>query len=130
MKHQGTGLIGRIVQWALMGLGVLFTIMIFAGSEAGIDGGLWITYIAMGIATLTAIVFSVTGLTRKSFIGIAAFAGLLLVAYLVSSGDDAARWGISEGTSKLIGAGLITMYVALFGAIGIIVYGEVTRMFK
>ncbi|HRD51991.1 MAG TPA: hypothetical protein PKY96_05010 [Flavobacteriales bacterium] len=130
MKHTSTNSIGRIAQWALMGLGVLFTIMIFTGSELGIDGGLWITYIAMAIATVAAIGFSVTGLTRKSLIGIGAFVGLLLIAYLISDGSDAAKYNLSEGASKWVGAGLITMYVALFGAIGAIVYGEVTRMFK
>lgn len=130
MKHTSTNSIGRIAQWALMVLGVLFTIMIFTGSDLGIDGGLWVTYIAMGVATVAAIGFSITGLTRKSLIGIGAFVGLLLIAYLISDGSDAANYGISEGASKWIGAGLITMYLALFGAIGAIVYGEVTRMLK
>ncbi|MBK6341566.1 MAG: hypothetical protein IPF41_02975 [Flavobacteriales bacterium] len=130
MKHTATNSIGRIAQWALMGLGVLFTIMIFTGSDLGIDGGLWVTYIAMAVATVAAVGFSVTGLTRKSLIGIGAFVGLLLVAYLISDGSDAGKYNITEGASKWIGAGLITMYVALIGAIGAIVYGEVTRMLK
>lgn len=130
MNHQGTNPIGRIAQWAIMVLGVLFTIMIFTGSETGIDGGLWITYIAFGIAALAAIGFSITSLNRKSLIGIGAFVVLLLIAYLVSDGSDAAKYHISEGESKWIGAGLITLYVALFGAIGAIIYGEVTRLLK
>jgi purine-cytosine permease-like protein len=130
MKHTASNSIGRIAQWALMGLGVLFTIMIFTGSELGIDGGLWVTYIAMAVATVAAIGFSFTGLTKKSLIGIGAFLGLLLIAYLISDGSDAAKYGLTEGASKWVGAGLITMYVALFGAIGAIVYGEVTRLLK
>lgn len=130
MNHQGTNAIGRIAQWGIMVLGVLFTIMIFAGSETGIDGGLWITYIAFGAAALAAVGFSLTGLNRKSLIGIGASVALLLVAYLVSDGSDAVKYNISEGASKWIGAGLITLYIALFGAIGAIVYGEVTRLLK
>lgn len=130
MNHQGTNAIGRIAQWAIMVLGVLFTIMIFTGSETGIDGGLWITYIAFGAAALAAIGFSITSLNRKSLIGIGAFVALLLIAYLISDGSDAVKYNISEGVSKWIGAGLITLYIALFGAIGAIVYGEVTRLLK
>ena len=128
--HKSSNLIGRIAQWTLMGLGVLFTIMIFSGSEAGINGGLWITYVAFGVAALTALVFSFRGLTKKSLIAIGAFVAIFLLAYLLDGGTVQPEWNITEGTSKWIGAGLILFYLALFAAVGAIVYGEVNRMLK
>ncbi len=128
--HQGSNLIGRIAQWAIMGLGVLFTIMIFAGSDAGIDGGLWITYIALGIAAIATLGFSLQGLTKKSLIGLGAFLALFVVAYVLDGGTVRPGWNVTESTSKWIGAGLILMYIALIGAICMIIYGEITRMFK
>ncbi|MCB9182292.1 MAG: hypothetical protein H6591_00115 [Flavobacteriales bacterium] len=128
--HQGSNLIGRIAQWAIMGLGVLFTIMIFAGSDAGIDGGLWITYIALGIAAIATLGFSLQGLTKKSLIGLGAFLALFVVAYVLDGGTVRPGWNVTESTSKWIGAGLILMYIALIGAICMILYGEITRMFK
>lgn len=128
--HQGSNLIGRVAQWAIMGLGVLFTIMIFAGSDVGIDGGLWITYIALGIAAIATLAFSLQGLTKKSLIALGAFVVLIAVAYMLDGGTVQPGWNVSESTSKWIGAGLILMYISLIGAVGMIIYGEITRMFK
>lgn len=130
MNHQGTGLIGRIAQWVLIALGVLFTLMIFSGSDIGIDGGLWVAYIAFSAAALSTILFSAKGMTKKSLMGIGAFVVLLLLAYLISDGSVQPGWNVTESTSKWIGAGLILMYVSLFGAIAAIVYGEITRIMK
>ncbi|WKZ65381.1 MAG: hypothetical protein QY325_11470 [Flavobacteriales bacterium] len=130
MNHKGSGLLGRVAQWVLIALGVIFTLMIFSGSDTGIDGGLWVTYFAFGIAAVSTLAFSLMGLNKKSFMGMGAFVVVLVVAYLISDGGVRPEWNISEGASKWIGAGLILMYVALFGAIIAIVYGEVTRLFK
>jgi hypothetical protein len=63
-------------------------------------------------------------------IGIGAFVALLVIAYTISDGSVRPEWNISEGTSKWIGAGLILFYVSMLGAIGAILYGEITRMLK
>jgi hypothetical protein len=130
MNHSGTALIGRVAQWALAALGIIFVVMIFSGNEAGIDGGLWVTYIAFGLSTLIAVVFSLTNLTKKSLLGIGLFVVLLAVAYGVSDSSVRPEWNISESASKWIGAGLILLYLSLFGAIAAILYGEITRLLK
>lgn len=130
MNHQGSALIGRIAQWVLIALGVLFTIMIFSGSDFGIDGGLWVAYLALGAAAVSAIFFSAKSMTKKSLMGIGAFIVVLLLAYLISDGSVQPGWNVTESTSKWIGAGLILMYISLFGAIAAIVYGEITRILK
>jgi len=130
MNHQGSGLIGRIAQYAVALLGILFFIMIYSGNDAGIDGGLWVTYIALGVCAGAALVFSLMGLNRKSIIGMGTFLAVLAVAYLMADGSVRPEWGITEGTSKWIGAGIGMFAIALAGAVGAIVYGEVSRLFK
>lgn len=129
MGHK-TSPLGRIAMWAIGLLGTLFVVMIFMGKDWGIDAGLYITYLAFGIATLATLGFSLTGLTKQSMIGIGAFVALLVIAYAISDGSVRPEWNISEGTSKWIGAGLILFYVSMLGAIGAILYGEITRMLK
>lgn len=130
MNHQGTGLIGRIAQYAIAVLGIIFFIMIVSGNTAGIDGGLYVTYIAFFISAGIALVFSLMGLTKKSLIGIGAFVVVFALAYAMSDGSVQPEWNISESTSKLISTGLHMLMIATLGAVGAIVFGEVTRMLK
>ncbi|MBK9146761.1 MAG: hypothetical protein IPM12_02950 [Flavobacteriales bacterium] len=109
---------------------MLFIIMIWTGSDAGISGGLWVTYIAFVIATLITLVFAAFGVNRKSMIGIGIFAVVMLIAYLIADGSTRPEWNITESTSKLIGAGIGMAVVGVVAAIGTILYGEVTRMLK
>lgn len=122
--------LGRIVMWVIGVLGALFTVFIFMGKDWGIDGGLYISYIAFAVAALTTLVFSLLGLNRKSLIAFVGFALLLVVAYLISDGSVRPEWNISESTSKWIGAGIILSYLAMLGSVGAILYGEITRMMK
>jgi len=130
MSHQGSGLIGRIVMWAVMVLGTLFTIMIWLGKDSGITGGLWLTYIAMGVATAVTLIFAMTGLNRKSLIGIGAFAAVIAIAYVLADGTTKPEWNIAASTSKWIGAGIGMALLGIGGAVATILYGEVTRMLK
>ena len=130
MNHQGTALIGRIAQYAIAVLGIIFFIMILSGNNTGIDGGLFVTYIAFFISAGVVLVFSLIGLTKKSLIGIGAFVVVFALAYAMSDGSVKPEWNITESTSKLISTGLHMLMIATLGAIGAIVYGEVTRMFK
>ena len=57
--HKRSGLLGNIAMWAITGLGAVFFIMIMSGSEAGIDGGLYLTYIAFGLGILLAVLSGV-----------------------------------------------------------------------
>lgn len=122
--------IGRIAMWIIGALGVLFTLLIYTGSDFGIDGGLWISYIAFGAAALAAMGFALIGIDKKSLIGIGGVLAITLIAYFISDGSTQPEWNISEGTSKWIGAGLILTYLAMIGAVGAIAVGEVRRMLK
>lgn len=130
MNHQGSGLIGRIAQYAVAILGIIFFIMILSGKQAGIDGGLYITYVAFFVSAGVALVFSLLGLTRKSLIGFGLFAVLLGISYAMADGSVKPEWDITASTSKWIGAGIIMLVIAMAGAVGAIAYGEITRLFK
>ncbi|MBV6645677.1 MAG: hypothetical protein KI790_09525 [Cyclobacteriaceae bacterium] len=63
----------------------------------------------------------------KSGIGI----GVLLVVFLLSYAlADGGMAGTTSGTSKMVGAGIITTYFIFFGAIGGIIYTEISKMVK
>ena len=60
---------------------------------------------------------------------------VVLVSYLLSKGNDVTpalmeKQGISEGTSKLIGAACWMVYILVAGAAVAIIYSEVSKLFK
>lgn len=130
MNQAGSGLIGRVVQYAIALLGIVFFIMILSGNMAGIDGGLYVTYAAFIVSAGVVLVFSLLGLNKKSLIGMGLFAVLVAVSYALADGSVRPEWAISEAVSKWIGAGIIMLSIAMVGAVGAIIYGEVTRLFK
>jgi len=129
MNHKSSS-IGRIAMWVIGALGILFTLLIFTGSDFGISAGLWVSYLAVGLAALAALGFALVGFDKKSLIGVGGVLAITVIAYLISDGATRPEWNISEGTSKWIGAGLILTYLAMLGAVGAIVVGEVRRMLK
>jgi hypothetical protein len=134
--HTSTGMIGKVAQWVIAVLGIIFVVMIFSGKESGIDGGLYLTYLAFALCAGMAVLFSVYALVQAgkkampTLAGIGGFLVILLIAYLMSSDAVAPEWNISASTSKLIGAGLGATFVMLGGAILAIVVGEVSRLLK
>lgn len=130
MNQAGSGLIGRVVQYAIALLGIVFFVMILTGNMAGIDGGLYLTYAAFILSAGVVLVFSFIGVTKKSLIGMGLFAVLIAVSYGLADGSVRPEWEISESVSKWIGAGIIMLIIAMVGAVGAILYGEVTRLFK
>ncbi|MCB9170362.1 MAG: hypothetical protein H6597_02770 [Flavobacteriales bacterium] len=139
MNDKMSGLIGRVAQWALGLLGILFVIMIYLGKTSGIDGGLYITYAAFflcaGLAVLFALYSLVTSGKRAlpTLIGVGVFLVLLAIAYAMSSDAVLPEWGkmgVTAGESKWIGAGLGVLYIMMGGTVLAILAGEVSRFFK
>jgi hypothetical protein len=130
MNHQGTGMLGRIAQYAVAVLGILFFVLILSDKPIGIDGGLWLTYAAFGVCALLALVFGLKGLNRKALLGIVTFAVLAVLSWVLASDAVMPGWNVDASTSKLVGAGITLFYFGLFGAVGAILFGEVSRMLK
>lgn len=105
-----------------------------------VDFGLYATYALIGISILLILVFAVTQIAKNPsgaktvIIGIVGMIVLMAIAYGLSTGSDAntiyADEGISEGTSRQVGTGLMTFYILAGAALLSILYVEVTRLFK
>ena len=105
----------------------------------------WILVAMVAISIVAIVIFlcvkladrfkSVPGYAKKFFIilGIAVVA--CVAAFLLAKGNDVTpalmeKSGTSEGTSKLIGAACILVYILVIGAAGCIIYAEVAKSLK
>ena len=98
-----------------------------------VDIGLFAGYVLVGLCALTAIVlpliqsFSDPKSLIKSGIGVGALVLVFVVTYAMADGNST---GTTTGISKLVGAGLLTMYIATAAAIVGIVYTEISKLIK
>lgn len=104
-----------------------------------LDFGLYLFYAMTAIAVLGAVGFAIynaiqtPGSLIKSLIGIGALLALFGVAYALSGNEVTTAHralGVSESTSKLIGAGLILFYLSLVLGIIALLYSEISKAFK
>src|SRR5690349_16074227 len=104
-----------------------------------IDIGLYILYFMLGTAIVVATILPIVNLfsNPKSLIRIFGGAALLILAFIaaysMSDGTLMPKWIAlqqTEFTIKLISAGLVMLYVFLFGSILVMIYSEVSKMFK
>ena len=107
--------------------------------ESLINIGIILTYVMIGFAALSAVGFGVKKIlanrenTKKTLYTIAALASVLLCSYLIASNEvlnSFEKYEITQSTSKNVGMGLITFYVLIFGAIGAVLYAELSKMFS
>ncbi len=135
MGHQGS-LIAKIALWIIAVLGIVFCVMIYTGSETGIDGGLWVSYASFFLIIAVILVFALVQIftagknALPTLIGIGGFLVLLAISYAIADGTVRPDWGISEGASKWISAGITMTGIAAAAAVLAILYGEVTRFMK
>ncbi|WP_258103373.1 hypothetical protein [Marinoscillum sp. MHG1-6] len=98
-----------------------------------IDIGLYASYLLIILCTISAVVipiaqsFGSPETLVKSGIGLAVVVVVFLVGYLIADGTSDVA---SEATAKLVGAGIITMYIFLVLALVGIVYTEISKMIK
>ncbi|WP_250633008.1 hypothetical protein [Rhodoflexus caldus] len=104
-----------------------------------VGGALYIMYILLFVAIASAVILPIIkSLSEpktliRSGIGVGIILVLFVVCYLIADGTvlkNKAYEGISENTSKMIGASLLMLYVMFFGAIIAVVYSEVSKFFK
>ena len=96
-----------------------------------IDVGLFLSYILIGICALAAAgmplvkAFDDPQSLKKMGIGVGTLVVLFIIGYLFA--DSGSFEKASAGTSRLVGAGLITLYIiSIVGAIAII-YTEISK---
>ncbi len=105
-----------------------------------INFGLFLTYALIGFTVLAILFFAVNkiakepGAAKSALIGIVGLIVVLLLGYLFSTGEDAsttfAKLEVSEGTSRQVGTGLVTLYIVMGLTILSILYAEITRLMK
>ncbi|MFT6866114.1 MAG: hypothetical protein ACJA08_000941 [Cyclobacteriaceae bacterium] len=98
-----------------------------------IDIGLFASYVLIALCTIAAIVIPIVQSFDdpqslvKSGIGLGFVLVVFLIGYILADSESATA---SEGTAKLVGAGIISMYILLFLALAGIVYTEISKMIK
>lgn len=139
MKEKTDKLI-TIICLCLAIIGSIFAIL-FAmnGSSAFFDTAFWmlIAFVAVsGCAILGFLVMRIIkGKGWKFLIGLGVLVALVLVAFLLSKGNDVSQIfldknGATQGTSKLVGTACITAYVLFALSVLAIIYVEVAKFFK
>jgi hypothetical protein len=107
--------------------------------DSAINIGLIITYLAIGLALLGAIVFPIIQMAgdiksaKGVLIGIVAFVAIFLLSYLLSSPETGAFYeakNVSPNFARIIGAGLIATYIVFAGAVVAILYSQITKWIK
>ena len=104
-----------------------------------IDVGLYITAILFVCSIGAAILLEVFNLAKNT--RSLMFVGIILVmlvvifgaSYGLSSGEVTTKYtalGVDSGSSRMIGAGLIMLYIFLFVAIGGMIVSEIYKMLK
>lgn len=99
-----------------------------------IDVGLFLSYILVGVCALAAIgmplvkAFGDPQSLKKMAMGVGAVVVVFVVSYMIA--DGTVYENASSGTSKMVGAGLFTMYILAFLALGGIVFTEIQKMFE
>jgi len=104
-----------------------------------LDLGFYIFYALLFIAVAATVIFPILHMLKEpkalleSAIGIGVLLVLFGISYAMSGSEvnlKAAALGVTETSSKLIGAGLIMFYIALVLSVLALIYSEISNAFK
>ncbi|MCR4659747.1 MAG: hypothetical protein K5650_05575 [Bacteroidales bacterium] len=141
----------KLVTLVCLGLALLATVfaIIFAlniDKNAGFYGiTYWMLLILLGVSIIAIFVFlgkklaerfkTQPGYLKKFLLLIGLIVVVCVVSYLLSTGNDVSiamleKNNLTVGTSKLIGAFCIVVYILVIGAAASILYVECSKLFK
>jgi len=139
----------NIILYALLGLSAILGVYFYVATDfndlsvnATANTGIMIIwcYILFGIATLAAIIFPIITMVgnpkqaKNALIGIVGLAIVFAIGYSLAGNEEIfdanAKLLADASTSKLSGAGIISFYVLGIVSIGVIVFSEVSKIFK
>jgi len=139
---------------AILGLaGIIFLVMIISkgdeaiksaaldGDSAIIDPMAYVTYIIFALTIVFVLffvlknLFTNTSSLKSTLIGVGAFAAVLIIAYVLSSGSDAGNYlyngqPATEGEAHMVGAGLIAFYILIIGAAAAMILSGIKKITK
>jgi len=107
--------------------------------ESLIDIGIILTYLMVGFAALTAIGFGIkkmiqkTNNAKKTLYTIGGLVVVLIFSYLIASDEvlgSYEKYEITASTAKKVGMGLNAFYLLAIGAIGAVLYAELSKVFS
>ncbi len=130
----------RVITTIFVVAGIIIGVMIVAGNEGQIGSILYLSYIVLAIIIFFVVVFTLKNTfsnkhTLKSTLtSLGAFVLVALICYfgLASGVETPLRDGdlLSEGGSRLVGAGLYMFYALVIIAVGSIVFNGVKKTFS
>ena len=130
----------RVITTIIVIAGIILGVMIVSGNEGQIGSILYLAYIVLAIIIFFVVLFTLKNTfsnkhTLKSTLtSLGAFVLVALICYfgLASGVETPLRDGdlLSEGGSRLVGAGLYMFYALVFIAIGSIVFNGVKKTFS
>jgi len=119
----------------VIGLAVVVVIASLFSVDAGLYGSYALFAVALGAAVILPLIsiLQSPGEIKKALFAVIGVIVLFVISYAIAGSDvttEQAAKGLSEGTSKLVGAGLIMFY--LVGTIAIVglIYSEINKAFK
>jgi|JI102314A2RNA_FD_contig_31_9677704_length_2123_multi_11_in_0_out_0_2 threonine/homoserine efflux transporter RhtA len=104
-----------------------------------LDAGLYLGYGLLGLAVIAGLGLPLVQALKspknlaKSGVSLGLLAVVFFISYALSGSEITASsklMGVSEGSSKLIGAGLIMFYITLVIALVGLVYSEINKALK
>ena len=110
-------------------------------SDFLVNAGLWLTYLMIAGAAISAIAFPVLYLIKHpeqakgTLKGIGALIAVLLFSYIIASGNimefpGSEKFGMTEASTKRVGMGLWCFYLLAAGAVGAVIYSEIGNLTK
>ena len=101
--------------------------------ESLINIGILLTYVMVAFAALTVIGFGLKRMTKKTLYTIGGLVAISMLSYLISSDEvlvSYEKYDLTASTAKRVGMGLTTFYILAIGAIGAVVYSELSKVFS
>ncbi len=107
--------------------------------ESLVNIGIILSYLMIGFAAIAAIGFGIQKMMRntknakKTMYTFGGLVAVFFIAYLLASNEVLSSYEKYETTassSKQVGMGLIAFYFLLFGAIGTVLYTELSKAFS
>ena len=104
-----------------------------------INIGIILTYLMVAFAALAAVGFGIkkmmqkTNNAKKTLTTIGGLVLIILISYLMSSDEvlgSYEKYEITASTAKQVGMGLTTFYILAVGAIGAVLYAELSKVFS
>ena len=105
-------------------------------NESLIDIAIIVTYVLLGVATISAIVFPLLNMIKNikkaktTIIGLLIFAIIMFVGYSLSTDEVYQGFNVTPFQSQLIGGSILATIMLALLAVAAIIYTEISKLFR